>query len=1129
MFTHWRRFIESQPPESPLSRTILESRERVRAAGADPEADLPRFRHIPEEEIGQRLHANQDLLAIALPHLNWWAASLAHGPHAIYLVDGDGILLYATGSPPEAMRDSGLLPGHDWSERAIGPNAAGTALVAGQPVVLLGCEPLSPLWRDATGVAAPIRNPEGAVIGALAIGTPGADSSPERLVMAAHIAYGIERELAGRKATSDAETRPTLQAERRAVGAEEDRRTLEALMEYIPEGITIADAPEVKIRMVSRYGQQLTGRPREVIEEIPVEEHVEKWGIYHADGLTRPAGEELPLTRATRQGEVVKDEEWVLRQPDGQAIPILCNAGPIRDSQGQIIGGVVAWRDITERKRAEEERQRLYQEVDCLYREVDRHRRLLELVIEIAPAGIAVFEGRNLQLKWANPAYQRSLEEPYRSREIAGMRFQDHFPHAEESGLVDLFRRVAATGEPYHNPEYEFSGFAQGLTYWYWSLLPLAMEGQAVPDLLLLLVETTEQVLARKRIEELAHALAAERTFLETVIQQMPMGVILVEPSGKFLLGNEQVSQIFRHPILPSASLEEYSEWKGVHPDGRPYRPQEWPLARSLSTGEVVWEEEIEILRGDGTRGIISSCSTPIRDPEGEILGGVLTFQDITERKQIEAALRHANERLRFVLSSITDAYFVLDAQWRFVEINPVAEKMIFGRSAHELLGRIYWEAYPQVVDTEFYRQYQIAFAEGRPVHFEGRSGIVDKWFETHAYPRDEYLEIYVRDITARKRAEEALEEANRRKDEFLAMLAHELRNPLAAIASAVQILRLRGSEDPMLRFAQEATERQAQQMKRLLDDLLDVSRVGRGKITLKKEPVDLVMAVSHAIQTVSPQIQERRHELSITLPSEPLRLEADPVRLEQVLSNLLSNAAKYTPQGGRIWLSAECQGNEAVVRVRDNGIGISSELLPHVFDLFVQAERSSDRSQGGLGIGLALVHNLVEMHGGRVEASSEGPGKGSEFVVRLPALSAASAGQRPAISSTEAVASASRRILLVDDNQDGARMLALILEMQGHQVHIVHDGPSALVAAGEYRPDVVLLDIGLPGMDGYEVARRLRQRADLPPMRLVAITGYGQEEDRQQAREAGFDHHLIKPIDPEELLRLLSNAPEGS
>jgi CheY-like chemotaxis protein/two-component sensor histidine kinase len=343
--------------------------------------------------------------------------------------------------------------------------------------------------------------------------------------------------------------------------------------------------------------------------------------------------------------------------------------------------------------------------------------------------------------------------------------------------------------------------------------------------------------------------------------------------------------------------------------------------------------------------------------------------------------------------------------------------------------------------------------------------------------------------------------------------LAHELRNPLAPIRNAVQLLRARGGHEADLCAIRDMIDRQVQQLVRLVDDLLDISRITRGKISLQAEPVDMGTVIARAVETSRPQIDARRHDLTVTLPAEPLLLEADPLRLAQVLGNLLDNAAKYTDDGGRIWLTATKEGKEAVLRVRDTGVGIPAEMLSSVFELFTQVEKSLDRAQGGLGIGLTLVRRLVEMHGGRVQVQSDGPNQGTEFTVRLPLLSGEQSqpAQDPGIANGDQVKC---RILVVDDSRDGADSLALWLQVSGHEVQVCHDGIKALELAGNFQPDVVLLDIGLPGMDGYEVARQLRGQPKTEAALIVALTGYGQEEDMRRSREAGFDHHIVKPAD---------------
>jgi signal transduction histidine kinase/DNA-binding response OmpR family regulator len=368
------------------------------------------------------------------------------------------------------------------------------------------------------------------------------------------------------------------------------------------------------------------------------------------------------------------------------------------------------------------------------------------------------------------------------------------------------------------------------------------------------------------------------------------------------------------------------------------------------------------------------------------------------------------------------------------------------------------------------------------------------------------------------------IQESDRRKNEFLAMLAHELRNPLAPIRSAVQIMRLVGPNLPELDWAKEVIERQVHHMVRLVDDLLDVSRITRGKINLQMEIVDVATVVDRAVETCRPLMDARKHELTVSLPSERLWVEGDAARLAQILGNLLNNAAKYTEEGGRVWLTVAREGEEVVLRVRDTGIGIPQEMLAYIFDLFTQINRSLDRSQGGLGIGLTLVRRLVELHHGSVHVHSAGANQGSEFIVRLPLVSKA---QVPPPCPNGAHAPPPRcgryRILLVDDNMDGANSLAKVLEMSGHEVHVAYDGPAAIQAAAAFLPDIMLLDIGLPGMDGYELAKLLRQQPGLKGVPLVAVSGYAREEDRTRSQQAGFNHHLVKPLDPETLPALFA------
>ena len=391
-------------------------------------------------------------------------------------------------------------------------------------------------------------------------------------------------------------------------------------------------------------------------------------------------------------------------------------------------------------------------------------------------------------------------------------------------------------------------------------------------------------------------------------------------------------------------------------------------------------------------------------------------------------------------------------------------------------------------------------------------------------------------DITERKRLEDELRQraqqlaaADRRKDEFLAMLAHELRNPLAPMCNALELLQRRSADTAIVEHARDLIQRQVRHMVRLVDDLLDVSRITSGKITLRRERVELETIVTSAVETTRSTFVSRRQDLEISLPPETVWLEADPTRLAEVVANLLDNAAKYTEEGGHVWLTAERTGDELVLEVRDTGIGMSPDVLAHAFDLFSQGDRTLDRAESGLGIGLTVVRSLVERHGGRVRAESEGPGRGSVFTVSLPVPPAADRPRnipRLRLGGSPLASPGSRRVLVVDDNLDTAESSSLLLEIEGHDVRVAHTGPEAIEIARSFAPDVILLDIALPGMDGYAVARVLRAAPDLAHCRIIAVSGYGQAEDRHRSHEAGFDRHLVKPVEADVLREVLAEAP---
>jgi PAS domain S-box-containing protein len=572
-------------------------------------------------------------------------------------------------------------------------------------------------------------------------------------------------------------------------------------------------------------------------------------------------------------------------------------------------------------------------------------------------------------------------------------------------------------------------------------------------------------------------------------------------------------------------------------------------ILERLRHGQRIEHYEAVRRRKDGTLVDVWARLSPVKNAAGQIVGASVIARDVSARNRAEAALRDSEERLRSVVNHVVDGIISIDEQGTVETFNPAAER-IFGYAAAEVIGQnvrvLMPEPYHGEHDAYLANYLRTGQAKvigiGREVAGRRKDGATFPLelavSEFHIGPRRFFTGI-VRDITERKRLEqelgrrlEELADADRRKNEFLAMLAHELRNPLAPIRNALHIMKQPGADGAVVEQVREMMERQVQHMTRMVDDLLDVSRISRGKIELRKEVVDLAQVVTRTVEATRPLIEDRRHELTVSLPPGPVRLEADSTRLEQVLANLLSNAAKYTDQGGHIWLTARAEGDAVVLRVRDTGIGIVPEMLGRIFEPFVQSDRAQRHSpQGGLGIGLTLVRSLVEMHGGTVRAYSDGPGRGSEFVVRLPALAQArlAGGVKAGEGHRPVRATPRRRIVVVDDNVDAAESLALVLRLAGHDVRVAHDGPTALAAVDADPPDLVFLDIGMPVMNGYEVARRLRQRPGRESLLLVAMTGWGQEEDRRLSREAGFDHHLVKPADPEALQRLLADPKSVS
>jgi PAS domain S-box-containing protein len=530
------------------------------------------------------------------------------------------------------------------------------------------------------------------------------------------------------------------------------------------------------------------------------------------------------------------------------------------------------------------------------------------------------------------------------------------------------------------------------------------------------------------------------------------------------------------------------------------------------------------------------------------VLLGVRLRRALASRAELQKryeALREREQQLQHVADAIPALISYVGCDWRYRFVNRPYGTW-FGQPAEEVIGKTTDEVLGKEM-MEVGREYMERALRGEEVHFEAQAPYPggSRWVNVDYVPDVDAsgkvagFGVLVLDITQRKLAEDAvrqsearlkeanraLQAADRRKDEFLATLAHELRNPLAAIRNAAAILTAMESSNPEVRWVPEVIDRQLAQMSRLLEDLLDVSRIAHDKLALRRQRVELSEVVNNAIETCGPHLDAGRHAIEVALAG-PIFLDADPVRLEQVFSNLISNAAKYTPPGGHIRVTGERRGDEVAVAVKDDGVGISREMLPRLFQIFSQGERALELSQGGLGVGLSLVRGLLELHGGRVEAKSDGPGKGSEFTVHLPLIVPSSEAQCARAGAEGTAVVAKCRVLIADDARDSADSLAVILAMKGHETHAAYDGEEAITAAARLRPDVVILDIRMPRRNGYEACRWIREQPWGKAMVLIALSGWGTEDDRRRTEEAGFDHHLVKPVAPDVLFALIAARP---
>jgi PAS domain S-box-containing protein len=924
-------------------------------------------------------------------------------------------------------------------------------------------------------------------------------------------------------------------AEEAAADAARRREELRMTLASIGDGVITTDA-RGRVAFVNDVAQALTGWTQGEAEGAPLET---VFAIVN-EASRKPV--ENPALRALEDGVIVGlANHTLLIAKDGTERPIDDSAAPVRDADGKVVGSVLVFRDVTERRRA-----------DAAMREQDRRlRAVLESVTD------AFFNlDRGWRFTYVNGQAEALLGR--RRDELLGRNHWEEYPDTLGTTVEENYRKALDAGVMV-----SFENFYAPHRRWYEVRAYPSADGLAV---------YFRDVSARKTTEiELRES---ERRF-RMLADAMPQIVWTATREGNIDFLNRRWTEFTGEPQTVGNE-----GWGPIlHPDDSSEAFRRW--AASVESG-TPFEMEIRLLdrRRQAFRWHLMR-TVAVRNEAGDIARWYGTATDINDQKQAEEASRYLAEASA-ALARVTDYASTLQkvanlavphfADWSAVDVADERGGLRRLAVAHQDAAKValvheLMRDYPP--DPEAPSGAHVVLRTGKP---EFIAEITDEMLVQGA--RDEQHLGLIRSLGLRsyicvplivsgkalgvltfataesgrtydhadlalatdlaRRASiaventqlyQALREADRRKDEFLATLAHELRNPLAPIRNSLQVLKMPRVDAGMAEKTREIIERQVHQLVRLVDDLLDVSRVMRGKIDLRRERVELASVIARAVETAQPHIDAQGQRLEVSVPPESLPLDADAVRLAQVLGNLLTNAAKYTEPNGRIWLTARREGDEALLTVRDNGIGIVPDMLPHVFELFVQADHATTKTQGGLGIGLTLVKNLVEMHGGSVTAYSEGLGRGSQFTLRLPL--ATQVQLRPEQEGNGERQEESRqpgqRLLVVDDNHDAAESLAMLLQLQGHEVKIANDGQSALEVAESFRPHLVFLDIGMPGMDGYEVARRLRRTPGLEATSLAALTGWGQQADRRRTAEAGFDHHLVKPPEPGEVEKVVA------
>lgn len=892
---------------------------------------------------------------------------------------------------------------------------------------------------------------------------------------------------------------------------------LRVTLASIGDGVISTDA-QGWVTYMNRVAEQLTGWNEEEAIGTPLTEVVRI-----VNERTRQPVEN-PALRVLREGVVVGlTNHTILISRDGTECPISDRASPMVDDMGDVIGAVLVLRDVTEHKRAEQVQARLAAIVESSH----------DAIISKTMDGV---------IQTWNAAAERLFG--YTAEEAVGQGIMLIIPPDRVDEEPEIIARLAQGERIEH---FETVRVAKGGKLLDVSICvsPLIDSDGRVIGASKIARDITAQKEAEQRQERLHRETEIDRSRLADVFQRAPSFLaVLRGPDHVFEMANDRYfeligeREILGKPIreaLPDVEGQGFFELLDqVYQTGEPFVAGDMSVV--LKRGPEQKREEF----------FLEFIYQPLKDPDGSVSGILVQGIDLTERKraQLDLAMVTAeSERRRrlyeTILSATPDFVYVFSLDYRVLYANDSLLTM-WDRPSEQVIGKTFLEiGYPDWHAAMHEREIDEVRTTKKPIRgevpFNGAHGrrIYDYIF-VPVFGADGEVEAVAgttRDVTERKEMEDILRETDRNKDEFIALLAHELRNPLAPLRSGLQVMRLAERNSAAMAEAQDIMDRQLEHMVRLIDDLLDISRLSQGKMELRRLPVTLAEVIRSAIETADSAIKTAGHKLTVDLPPEPIHLNADLTRLAQVFSNLLTNSAKYTEYGGQIWVTARCEGAEVEISVRDTGIGILPNDLPQVFEMFSQVDGHMERSNGGLGIGLALVRGLVEKHEGTVHAMSEGQDKGSTFTVRLP-INDASANSSAQIREVDQVkekeVAPRRRVLVVDDNHDSAEMMTTILDLMGNEVMQAHDGVEAVEAAARFCPDVILMDVGMPRLNGHEATKQIREQEKEQRAIIIALTGWGQETDRALSRAAGCDGHLVKPVNLPDLEKMLAELEQG-